>query len=132
MWRTRSTWSPAGWEDDQTGRSQQLPRAASGVVRGETLYSGRAPTLSNTESADGDLRLPGNSPSRAKKPRYKAVIELPPLPYDEFVALRELDRCQRRIGAQSWSIARVQSGISLTATIERSSPMNWDTTAQKS
>jgi ParB-like chromosome segregation protein Spo0J len=27
------------------------------------------------------------SPSRAKKPRYKAVIELPPLPYDEFLAL---------------------------------------------
>ena len=33
-------------------------------------------------------RLQGKTPSRAKKPRYKAVIELPPLPYDEFLALR--------------------------------------------
>lgn len=33
-------------------------------------------------------RLQGKTPSRAKKPRYKAVIEFPPLPYDEFLALR--------------------------------------------
>ena len=28
-------------------------------------------------------------PSRAKKPRYEAVIDLPPLPYDEFLALKQ-------------------------------------------
>ena len=27
-------------------------------------------------------------PSRAKKPRYEAVIDLSPLPYDEFLALK--------------------------------------------
>ena len=34
-------------------------------------------------------RSRGKKPSRAKKPRYEAVLDLPPLPYEEFLALKQ-------------------------------------------
>ena len=55
----------------------------------ESRSQKRVPPLCPTpESVDGDSTITGGDTLRAKKPRYKAVIEFPPLPYDEFLALR--------------------------------------------